>query len=409
MVKENELTVHLPGGARLSVQNDKMGYNLTDHLNSTRLAVARDNAISDPTNYTPFGDNPTDTTDDTNLVGHYTGMSYEAETATYDYHARAYDPTIARFTSVDAIRQSISPYSYTENNPINFVDSNGLGKVSFWLYSSTFAPNSAKSTQSTIDFLDLPVIVLDLENRQRINSPLLNSGSSVQHLIINVDSQLIAHRYPNAMDGSLFAKNLSRTLIRSHPQATSEVKSIFLHGCGLVCNPYGPKEDSFAGKFFDSALSEFPNLRSVFASPYKVDIGTKKWDETTTNIDASVVGDNKHKISFEVSTRDYYEGNPESLRYLFDPPSQDTISSIIDRPPMVEDDSPSDFIRRNGFFESVFYNFAPPPRPKRTLEIRPPLPPPPLPPRPKRTLKIRPPLPPRPSPPPLPPRPLPPS
>ena len=55
------------------------------------------------------------------------------ETATYDYHARRYDPSVGRFTGVDAIRQSISPYSYTANNPINFVDTNGLGRVPFFV------------------------------------------------------------------------------------------------------------------------------------------------------------------------------------------------------------------------------------------------------------------------------------
>ena len=124
MVKENETTAYLPGGSRLKIQDDETKYSLTDHLGSTRLAVAGNNSVSMRADYTPFGDTPANTTE-TAEAGQYTGMTYEPETATYDYHARAYDPTIARFTSVDAIRQSISPYSYTENNPILYVDPTG--------------------------------------------------------------------------------------------------------------------------------------------------------------------------------------------------------------------------------------------------------------------------------------------
>jgi len=71
-------------------------------------------------------------------------MNYEPETATYDYHARAYDGSTARFTSPDAIRESISPYSYTANNPINNTDPDGNGTTPFILtsYSKTFRPIS---------------------------------------------------------------------------------------------------------------------------------------------------------------------------------------------------------------------------------------------------------------------------
>ena len=125
MVEESETTIYLPGGVKLKTESDKTKYTLTDHLGSIRLAVAGNNSVSmRGADYTPFGNTPANTTE-TAEAGQYTGMTYEPETATYDYHARAYDPTIARFTSVDAIRQSISPYSYTENNPILYVDPTG--------------------------------------------------------------------------------------------------------------------------------------------------------------------------------------------------------------------------------------------------------------------------------------------
>ena len=130
MVEESETTIHILGGAKLAIQADETKYTLTDHLGSTRLAIASDHEVSRATDYTPFGDTPSDTTL-TAKAGRYTGQAYEPESATYDYHARVYDPSIGRFGSPDAIRESISPYSYTENNPVVFLDRAGNGRVPF--------------------------------------------------------------------------------------------------------------------------------------------------------------------------------------------------------------------------------------------------------------------------------------
>ena len=46
----------------------------------------------------------------------------------YDYGARQYDPTTARFTSIDPLCEKyyhISPYAYCAGNPVNYVDPDG--------------------------------------------------------------------------------------------------------------------------------------------------------------------------------------------------------------------------------------------------------------------------------------------
>ena len=56
----------------------------------------------------------------------YLGKPYNADTELYDYGFRDYSPNIARFTSVDPIRDGRNWYCYVVNDPVNFVDLWGL-------------------------------------------------------------------------------------------------------------------------------------------------------------------------------------------------------------------------------------------------------------------------------------------
>ena len=56
----------------------------------------------------------------------YLGTPYNADTELYDYGFRDYSPEIARFATVDPIRDGRNWYSYVVNDPVNFVDLWGL-------------------------------------------------------------------------------------------------------------------------------------------------------------------------------------------------------------------------------------------------------------------------------------------
>ena len=58
----------------------------------------------------------------------YLGKPYNADTELYDYGFRDYSPNIARFTTVDPIRDERNWYSYVVNDPVNYVDLWGLCK-----------------------------------------------------------------------------------------------------------------------------------------------------------------------------------------------------------------------------------------------------------------------------------------
>ena len=56
----------------------------------------------------------------------YFGKPYNADSELYDYGFRDYSPKIARFTTVDPIRDGRNWYCYVVNDPVNYVDLWGL-------------------------------------------------------------------------------------------------------------------------------------------------------------------------------------------------------------------------------------------------------------------------------------------
>ena len=56
----------------------------------------------------------------------FTGKEFDADSNLYYYGARYYDPYIGRFTQRDPIGDGVNWYAYTENNPLRFIDPDGL-------------------------------------------------------------------------------------------------------------------------------------------------------------------------------------------------------------------------------------------------------------------------------------------
>src|SRR5690625_7873561 len=80
--------------------------------------------------YLPFGETLVkEHLNSHNSLFKFNAKEYDAETGNYYYGARYYDPKWSTFLTPDPALESypgISPYAYTLNNPIRYVDPTGM-------------------------------------------------------------------------------------------------------------------------------------------------------------------------------------------------------------------------------------------------------------------------------------------
>jgi RHS repeat-associated protein len=96
-----------------------------DILGSVRSTTNEYGALEDRYEYDAFGKPYMgDLTTGMNLG--YTGKPYDTATGLYNYGYRDYQPEVARFTTVDPIRDGANWFAYVNNDPVNWVDPWGL-------------------------------------------------------------------------------------------------------------------------------------------------------------------------------------------------------------------------------------------------------------------------------------------
>ncbi|WP_026897959.1 DUF6443 domain-containing protein [Daejeonella oryzae] len=127
------------GRARKSGSNYIYEYNLKDHLGNTRVTIdaypnSQTARIIQESSYYPFGMEMPGV--ELSLGGGnkylYNGKELQAELGQYDYGARFYDPVIGRWAMIDPMAENhngITPYNYTLNNPLKYIDPLGLDTI----------------------------------------------------------------------------------------------------------------------------------------------------------------------------------------------------------------------------------------------------------------------------------------
>lgn len=114
----------------------KYVYQYKDHLGNVRVSYDKTLSIQEENNYYPFGlkhAGYANTISSTNsaLKYKYNGKELQDELGLnmYDYGARNYDPALGRFMNIDPLAEKsrrFSPYTYALNNPVFFIDPDGM-------------------------------------------------------------------------------------------------------------------------------------------------------------------------------------------------------------------------------------------------------------------------------------------
>ena len=140
LYSNNVVPLHVPITTIMRERNNgtptSWNYYVTDHLGNIRQVTeadgSREGNIIQKVNYYPFGAEFCDGTANNSVQPYkYNGKEFDGMHGlnTYDYGARQYNPVTARWDRVDPLAEkyySLSPYNYCGNNPIRFVDPNGM-------------------------------------------------------------------------------------------------------------------------------------------------------------------------------------------------------------------------------------------------------------------------------------------
>jgi RHS repeat-associated protein len=105
-------------------------YFLKDHLGNVRMMHSPSSGLSQATDYYPFGmEIPVYGVNDNQIKYNSKELQTDAKLDWYDYGARFYDPVIGKWHAVDPLAETSrrwSPYTYCMNNPIRFIDPDGM-------------------------------------------------------------------------------------------------------------------------------------------------------------------------------------------------------------------------------------------------------------------------------------------
>ena len=135
--KDGVLEKILVDGGYITAADMNYHFFVTDHLGNVRVVVNSAGTVEQVNQYYPYGESaemgmPVQPTTDNPYK--WSGKEWDEQQAAYDFGARMYSASDARWTTMDPLCEkyySISPYAYCAGNPVNLVDPDGMQWYSY--------------------------------------------------------------------------------------------------------------------------------------------------------------------------------------------------------------------------------------------------------------------------------------
>ena len=110
------------------IREKNLYYYHPDHLGSSSYITDREGRITQHTEYIAFGEVLFEEHSTSRTMPYlFNGKELDTDTGLYYYGARYYDAKTSIFLNVDPLAEkTMTPYAYTNNNPINLIDPTGM-------------------------------------------------------------------------------------------------------------------------------------------------------------------------------------------------------------------------------------------------------------------------------------------
>ena len=217
-------------------------FYMQDELGSPLRFAGADGRLVDSYAYDEFGNDISRNQGLMQPFG-YTGYRYDDLAATYFAQAREYDPLVGRFYSIDTIKGSVfrpyslNEYTYCYNNPILFIDPQGLD--SYILYDPyIFGKNSGKAYAAKIEkqlskYYKTPVHLISVSSNDAFVTAwddIGSNGNSIDGVVMlfHANEGQMSFKDKKGNKGEKFPIEDVQNL--NNPR---EMSTVFLLGCNM--------------------------------------------------------------------------------------------------------------------------------------------------------------------------------